>query len=160
MAARRLIPFLLALAVAFAPVALEACEASCAMHAALASRVEAGGHQHQASSHASQPQPAPEHDRAMVGHCHEPVAPVDAATAAPSGGPVVTATAVEGLQTCSHADALPVFAGAMHIALHAPAVVPAAAFSIAPPAVRRALAADSAARPPGHRTALTTQLRV
>jgi hypothetical protein len=105
MLARRLVLVVLAFAVAFAPVALEACQVACAVHSVAAGATGAGNHHREAAR------------EAPVAHsCH------DAAAA-----PVKTSVALTGgVHRCNHSDALPINAGALaQQVLHAPAILPA-----------------------------------
>jgi hypothetical protein len=117
MFARRLMPAVIVLAIAFAPVALNACQATCAMHAAAHATghhghraTEAGGHEASASlaDHSS------DHHVGLAG----------------KGGATVTA----GPHTCGHPGDLPQTAGVtVPVLIDAPAIVPVATATFAPP---------------------------
>jgi hypothetical protein len=119
MFARRIIPAVLAFAVAFAPAAMQACQATCAMHTSTT-----GGDAHH-SPHAAasvDASSASEHS----GH-HHPASVAAADASVLTGGP----------HACDHADELPVTAGAIApIALEVPAVLAVAWEFRAPPLTR------------------------
>jgi hypothetical protein len=120
MLARRVVPVVLALAVAFAPAAIEACQVACAIQAIQEVATSASGHEHHhagadtmsrahadtmAAAHAEpMARMASESTAAPARHsCHDPV------PAAEADGAVVTA----GPHACAHLDGLPVTAGAV-----------------------------------------------
>ena len=144
MVTRRLIPLVVAFAVAFAPVALEACQASCLSHATMDIAV-GGAHHHHGG-------PAAPAKVATSGHSHHhavPPAPQSSGSTAMKGGP----------HFCDHGDDLPASAGALQTNVATPDVA-VATFEIPQPAARP-LRGFNVARPiPSTPTALSTQLRV
>jgi hypothetical protein len=143
MVARRLIPLLAVLAVAFAPVALVTCEASCVSHAVQASADSSHHHHHGAASSAPS-------STATAGDSHHHT-PAAAASLSP--------VALNASHPCSHGDGLPAFSGISTDTLVPPAVV-VAGFQL-PEASSSRLSRHSRgySRSPV-RTTLTTQLRV
>jgi hypothetical protein len=123
MVGRHFAAVVLALAVAFAPVALDACEAACATL----------GVQHRMDAAAGAGHSQPAGRSGVAQSCHHP-ATADASRSAESTAPAdVTAAAhssrsVEAIvppHTCSHGDELPVTVAAPgQLVVHAPAVLP------------------------------------
>jgi hypothetical protein len=140
MVARRLISLVVAVAVALAPGALEACQVSClsnATHAAAAGST----HHH-----------SPEAPMLPTGGAH--VHHHAAETPAPQSDVVVASQP----HPCDHGDDLPALSAALNGTLVAPAVVSVFEFpQIDAGSLRRA---DSWSQPSSARIALTTQLRV
>jgi hypothetical protein len=127
MLARRLVLAVLVLAVAFAPAALEACEAECAMHAEATvmqhhgerASVVAAAHHHNAAKH-------PDHAVRVTG----PHGRGTARFASSVSAPAHPRTRTDGFavnsapHTCGHTEDLPVIAGAsVQIAVAAPAIL-------------------------------------
>jgi hypothetical protein len=141
MVARRLVPLVVVLSLAFAPVALEACQTSCLSHDV---ETAASGAAHHHSS-AAVPTPA-----TPTGHVHHHTS----GTAAPQTNVLMAAQ-----HRCDHGGDLPAFAAAVNGSLVAPAV---AASSIEFPQIgaRSSVLSGPAARISSARIALTTQLRV
>jgi hypothetical protein len=143
---RRFVPIVLAMALAFAPVALEACQASCAVHDALSAATAAPGHP-AAHRVAAPSQPGNGHS------CHEitmPASDTAAASHAMAGGP----------HSCAHLDELPPSAGAgLHVSLTPPAVV-ASILGVSPASRLAPPIADVDAASISARIVLTTQQRV
>jgi hypothetical protein len=140
---RRLVPLIVVLAIALAPVALEACQASCARHATITS--SDGAHHH--ATHRDDRSAAPK-----SGHtCHEVAAPLQ-----PVGSDSVNA----GPHLCGHSDELPVGGTATASVLVAPpAVLPIVVPGPIPIGQRGPVAHVPSLRL-SSRIALTTQLRV
>lgn len=139
---RSLTPILMALAICFAPIALDVCQAACAIPVAAAVHGSAT-HDHAHSQHAS-----------SVGHqhvtgCHEVVSPE------------VNARRMRGLpHACAHTDQLPESARAYwQLLVSSPAIV-ATTLDVAAPALSGRSRAALFHATASLRIALTTQLRV
>ena len=108
MVIRRWIPAVLALAMAFAPVALDVCQATCALHAT-ESAASADAHHHHASSDRSESATGSEHS------CHHAVA-----AASNDTGPHVTGIP----HACDHSEEVTVIGGGPgKILVQAPVIV-------------------------------------
>src|SRR4051812_4949775 len=127
---RRLVPIVIAVALALAPVALEACQASCALHDAMSAaspapeppagtHAVAASHQHgdahTAHNHSARHdsgRDASAHDTGAHS-CHGMTVPAPDVAAAPAitGGP----------HSCTHSDDLPLSAGAVLLVALTPA---------------------------------------
>ena len=141
MVGRRLVPLVVAIAVAFAPCALEACEADCLAHAA---RASSAAHHHHASFTEGTSQPSPTSDHV---HHHSPPSPRVAVAGAVSAG---------GRHVCAHGDDPPAFSPAGHHILTTPDVAVVTLDVVA--LCRPALATSNPSLPA--QVALTTQLRL
>lgn len=141
MVGRQLVPLVVAIAVAFAPCALELCEADCLVHG---TQTSSAAHHHHAAVTERTSQPSATSDHL---HHHSP----------PSQG-VTVAGAVNagGRHVCAHGDDPPAFSPAAHHILAAPDVTVVTFDVVA--LCRPALATFDPAAP--ERIALTTQLRL
>ena len=148
MVTRRLAPLVVALAVAFAPVALEACQVSCLSHATM--DMASGAHHHH--HHAAPTAPVAAATAAHAHH-HTPLASVPGVPAPSS------ASITSGPHLCDHGDDLPASAGALQAQLSSPdlAVV---AFSVPRPQGRSLAGRDRTQSFSSVLITLTTQLRV
>ena len=142
MVARRLIPLVVAFAVAFAPVALEACQVSCLSHSVETAAFGSVHHHHSASK----PVPA-----MPAGHVHH--------HAMGTEGPQAAVVMAGQPRPCDHGDDLPAFSAALSNILIAPAIV-AATFEFPEIHARPLRVLHTAGQPSSERIALTTQLRV
>jgi hypothetical protein len=143
MVAKRLIPLVVAFALAFAPVALEACQVSCQSHAV---ETAASGSAHHHHSHAAAQTPA-----TPTGHVHHhPIS-----TQPPQSGAVMAAQA----HPCDHGDELPAFSAQLQNTLVIPGIV-GSGFHFPEPEARSVPARASDGSAVSARIALTTQLRV
>lgn len=107
---RRWIPAVLALAMAFAPVALDVCHATCALHA-MESAADAGAHSHH---HHASSQTSDSAAAAAQHSCHDAVATSNDTGAQVTGIP----------HACGHSDEVPVIGGSPgKILVQAPAIV-------------------------------------
>jgi hypothetical protein len=134
MVMRRWIPAVLALAIAFAPVALEACQIACAH----GGETVAGGHVH----HHHAPLAVLVVAASSPGHHHHQ------ATQVATSQTAATATWSAGPQLCLHDDSLPVAgAAAGKLSIQAPATLPVVveASYVVP---TRLISADCAGPPP------------
>jgi hypothetical protein len=115
MVTRRLTPLVAALALAFAPIALDACQAVCALQTVATASAQATHHH---------PEPPTADDGAQAHSCHHLAVP----------RPAAGSTTMQGLpHRCAHVDDLPAAAAiALHANLVAPAVLPAIVFGAAP----------------------------
>lgn len=141
MVARRLIPLVVAFAVAFAPVALEACQVSCLEHSLEIAAV-GSAHHHHADTSATSATPA--------GHVHHHVAEAQTSETSVGVGPS---------HVCRHGDDLPAFSAAVNTIVVGPAVV-VSTFELPKIAADPLAGLDSSARRSSERIVLTTQLRV
>ena len=150
MVSRRLIPLVAALAVAFAPVALAVCQASCAGHAvepSMSASVDSAHHHHQVAQAPSASMPI------AAGHAHHHAPPASMPASA------ANAAVLTGSHSCDHGEDLPASSGAVQ---HTLATADMAVASFAVPDVSSrplAISGDPGGRSPS-RIALTTQLRV
>lgn len=147
MVAKRLVPLLVALAVAFAPVALEACQASCLSPATLDVAGEAHHHHPGAST-----MPVPVE---MAGHAHHHTQPASL----PVTPLPVSATLTSGPRFCDHADDLPASAGALQAQLVVPDLT-VVTFDVPQPQGRPLTGRDLTQSFSSVPIALPTQLRV
>ena len=142
MVARRLVPLVVALAVAFAPMALEACQVSCLSHSAETAAFGPAHHHHSESTDMS---------GMPAGHVHQ-----HATRSQTPGADFVMAGQPH---PCEHGDDLPAFSTALTDILVAPAI--AASTLESPESHARSLRVpDAAGQPSSERIARTTQLRV
>jgi hypothetical protein len=142
MVARRLIPLVVAFAMAFAPVALEACQASCLSQATEAMASASAHHHH---SHAAAP-----NTTMPAGHVHH-----GAGTPAPGAGVVLAAQP----HPCDQGDDLPAFSAPAQDILVTPALV-RSTFYFPEPEERPVPVAAPDARASSARLALATHLRL
>src|ERR1051325_713626 len=138
---RRVVPLALALAMAFAPVALDACQAECARHAAHGSATGVMTHHH---------------------HVAEPGAAVHSHHVHHTAVAVVNVAGTERIDGvphgCAHGDGLPAVGATLQATL-APASVPAI-FQAPQPTVRPHSWSDADSPPLSARIAQATQLRI
>jgi hypothetical protein len=139
----RLVPLVLAIAIAFAPVALEACQATCELHEAADSAAGHSAHHHHDSA-AAVPAHAEHHG------CHDVAPPI-----VPGGG------AIKGLpHSCDHGEDLPESGRIVApIAVAAPAVLPSS-FEFPRPVEGPRRTSETLAQLSSSRIVLTGQLRV
>jgi hypothetical protein len=104
MVLRRSIPAVLVFAIAFAPVTLQLCQATCATHAVVSTASDQTHHHAPSSTSAT----------ADSSHSHH-----DVATAAHHSG-----AALSEPHNCAHADAFPVTVVAGKLSVHPPATLP------------------------------------
>jgi hypothetical protein len=143
MVARRVIPLLVALAVAVAPAALEVCQVRCLSLEAATAGSTPGHHHHLPGAPDAAAPTAHVHQHAALSHTP------------PSAGLVVSAVP----HPCDHGNAVPTVASTPTSILVLPAVL---ASTFIPPDVelRRAPVPDTAPSSSSENIALTTQLRV
>jgi hypothetical protein len=142
MVGRRLVPLVVAIAVAFVPCALEACETDCLAQVA---RASSAAHHHDASFTEGTSQPSRTSDH--VHHHHSP--PSQRLT-------VARAVSAGDRHVCAHGDDPPASSPAGHHMLTAPDVAVVTLDVVA--LCRPALATSNPALPA--QIALTTQLRL
>jgi len=137
MLARVVAPLVIALAVAFAPVALDACQVTCAAHAAAE---QAGVSHHHAHGRPDTSGMAAQHS-AHAEHACDHAAVVS---------PVTDAAHVTGVpHTCGHSDSLPPTSiASAKILLHAPAVIPVVVGQVVETQSPRTVTSASATPPP------------
>jgi hypothetical protein len=142
MVARRSMPWVVALALAFAPSALEACQASCLEHFVDAAAL-ASGNRHHADSLSAPGMPA--------GHVHHHAA------GAPTSPPSAMIAGQSHL--CDFGDDLPVFSAAGNSNVVGPAVL-VSTFEFPGNDARSRRVPESVARRSSERIVLATQLRI
>lgn len=142
MVAKRLIPLVVAFAIAFAPVALEACQASC-LSRSLEAAVSGSAPHHHSHSAAGSTVPA--------GHVHH--------HAIESQGSQSGDVMASQSHPCDHGDDVPAFSAAPTDVLAAPAIA-VSTFEFPQIWTSSLPARDTTAAPASERITLTTQLRV
>jgi hypothetical protein len=136
------------LAIGFAPVVMDVCQGTCAVHAMSAAASSQGDGHSSPYAHASMP-PAPNHQHPAA--CHESVE---------SSRPVA-GQALRGVpHTCSHLDDLPASAAACPQQTLSPPMVVATTLDLSVPDDVALPWADHVPSPIPLRVAATTQLRV
>jgi len=150
MVSRRLIPLVAALAVAFAPVALAVCHASCAGQAVEASMSASGKGEHH---HHQVAQDTPASMPIAAGHTHHH-AQAQSIPASSASAAVLT-----GSHSCDHGEGLPTSVGALQQTLATPDVAVASFQFSDVLSGSPAVPTDDSPRPQS-RLALITQLRL
>lgn len=143
MVATRLIPLVMAFAMAFAPVALSACQASCLSQSVEA---EVSGSAHHHHSHSASESSAP-----ATGHVHHHIAEAQGS----QSGAVMASQS----HPCDHGDGVPAFSAAQNDVLAAPAVE-ISTFEFPQIQISSPRARATAAAPAPDQITLTTRLRV
>lgn len=145
MVAKRVLPLVVAFALAFAPVALEACQVTCLSQEA---DTVAGSPAHHHHSHSAPVAATP------AAHVHHHDA-ATSSTVLPASIAVMTALP----HACDHGDDLPAVPGALTSVIIAPVVL-ATTFTLPEPHPRLVRVRDTEASASSERIPLTTHLRV
>ena len=144
----------MSLALGFAPVALDVCQGTCALHVIAVRAVSSAAPE--SHEHHSPSRPAAHSATATSSH-HHPAARHEAVDTPP----VVTGQALQGVpHTCSHSDDLPASAGASPLQALTPPAIIAATLVFAVPDAGRGSWREPVPAPVPLRIAVTTQLRV
>jgi hypothetical protein len=141
MIARRLMPLIVAFVLAFAPVALEACQAVCLSRQLETSSPASGHHHHSHGAPATSTSADPAHHQTATSQTQ------------------ASRTAIAGQHLCDHGEELPALDAGLNSLLASPAVVVSSVDrpdKLAPARHAR----DTIAAPASQLTTLTTQLRV